>query len=106
MSTATERADDTAPDPFEGIGVEVEFVLELVLVRVVVGVMIGGRVLVEERVVVVVVSEIVDGMLNKDELREEVGGISGETVSVGEMHVGVPVESRLHSYPPAGGKRS
>jgi len=105
-STAIERADDTAPDPFEGVGVGVELVLEVVLVRVLVGVTIGGRVLVEERVVVVVVSETVDGMLIEDELSEGVGGISAETVSVGEMHVGVPIVSRLHSYPSAKNKIS
>lgn len=93
----TETAGDAAPDP---LGVGVEVVLEIELVRV-----LGGRVLVEELVVVVMVSEMVDGMSIEDESNEE-GGTSGETVSVGEVHVGVPEESRLHSYPPAGGKRS
>ena len=83
----------------------VESVLGVALVRALVGVTLGGRTLVEERVVVVVVSERVDGTPIEDEPSEEVGGISGVTVSVGEMHLGVPKESRLHSYPPAGGKR-
>ena len=62
--------------------------------------------LIEERVVVVVVRKRVDGTPSEDELSEEVGGISGGIVSVGEMHFGVPKESRLHWYPPAGGKIS
>lgn len=99
-----ESADDTAPDPLEGLAVGVELMLEFVLVRVLVGVMIGGRVLVEERVVVVVVSERVDEMSIEDKSTDEEGGISGETVSVGEIQVGVPTVSRLHWYPAAGGK--
>ena len=104
--TVTERADDAAPDPFEGLGVGVELVLEVVLVRVLVGVTLGGRMLVEERVVVVVVSEILGGILIVDGGGEEVVGKSGGIVPAEERHVGAPEESRLHSYPPAGGKRS
>ena len=102
----SERADDAAPDPLEGLGVGVELVLELVLGRKLVGVMLVEGILVEERVVVVVVSEIIGGISLEDEDNEEVGGMSGEIVLVGERHVGAPEESRLHSYPPAGGKRS
>jgi len=89
----TKRADDAAPDPLEGLGVGVEVLLEVVLGRTLVGVMLVKGIPVEERVVVVVVSEIL-------------GEMSGEIVSVGERHVGAPEESRLHWYPPAGGKRS
>lgn len=83
----------------------VDLMLGIELVRVLGGVMLGGRVLVEERVVVVVVSETVDGMSIEDESSDE-DGTSAETVSVGEMHVGLPEESWSQSYPPAGGKRS
>lgn len=85
----------------------VELMLEVVLVRVLVGVTIGGGfVLLDERVVVVVVSETIDGTLIEDEPSEGVARMSGETVSVGETHVGVPEVSRLHTYPAAGDKRS
>lgn len=95
-----------APDPLEeGLGVGVVLMLELVLERKVIEVRLG-RVLVEERVVVVVVSEIDDEISIEDEPSEELGGIAAETVLVGEMHVGVPVESRSHVYPPAGDKIS
>lgn len=78
----TERAGDAAPDPIEELGVGVELVLEVLLGRTLVGISIV------------------------DEDDEEVAGRSGEIVPAEEWHVGLPEESRLHSYPPARGKMS